>query len=90
MPEPLKRILHKVLRGNPDDRYQTGGEMRDELRAWLNNQGKRFGRARAAEELETLLHEKPAPQETRAFPIEKGVLPTPEEEATEEEQDRSE
>jgi serine/threonine-protein kinase len=90
VPEPLKRILHKVLCGNPDDRYQTGGEMREELRAWLNNQGKRFGPARAAEELETLLHEKPAPQETRAFPIEKGVLPTPEEEATAEEQDRSE
>ncbi len=35
---------------------------------------------------------KPAPQETGAFPIEKGVLHTPEEEATaeEEEKERSE
>ncbi|WP_257455610.1 serine/threonine protein kinase [Archangium lipolyticum] len=86
VPEPLKRILHKALRGNPDDRYQTGGEMRDELCAWLSTQGKRFGRARAAAELRALDREKPTPQETRAFPIERGVLPTPEEEATAEEE----
>jgi serine/threonine protein kinase len=86
VPEPLKRILHKALRGNPDDRYQTGGEMRDELCVWLSTQGKRFGRSRAAAELRALDREKPTPQETRAFPIERGVLPTPEEEATAEEE----
>jgi len=85
VPEPLKSILHKALHAHPDDRYQTAGEMRDELRAWLNGQGQRFGLSEAAAELGTLLREKPAPQETRAFPIEKGVLPTPEEEATAEE-----
>ncbi|MGZ3459460.1 MAG: serine/threonine protein kinase [Archangium sp.] len=89
VPEPLKRILHKALRAHPDDRYQSGGEMRDELHAWLNGQGKPFGLSEAAAELGALLREKPAPQETRAFPIEQGVLPTPEEEATDEE-DRSE
>ena len=89
--EPLKCILHKVLHAHPDDRYQTAGEMRDKLRAWLSSQDKSFGLSEAAAELGTLLREKPAPQETRAFPIEKGVLPTPEEEATEEEtKDRSE
>ncbi|WP_257458455.1 serine/threonine-protein kinase [Archangium lipolyticum] len=82
VPEPLKRILHKALRAHPDDRYQSGGEMRDELCEWLRGQGKRFGRARAAAELRALVREKPSPQETRAFPIERGVLPTPEEEAT--------
>jgi eukaryotic-like serine/threonine-protein kinase len=93
VPEPLKHILHKALRAHPDDRYQTGGEMRDELCEWLRSQGKRFGRSRAAAELRALDREKPVPQETRAFPIEKGVLPTPEEEATAEEEakgDRSE
>jgi serine/threonine-protein kinase len=92
VPEPLKRILHKALRGNPDERYQSGGEMRDELSAWLSGQGKRFGRSRAAAELRALDRDKPAPQETGAFPIEKGVLLTPEEEATaeEEEMERSE
>ncbi|HZI08172.1 MAG TPA: hypothetical protein VEZ71_29400, partial [Archangium sp.] len=29
VPEPLKCILHKALRSNPDDRYQTGFEMRE-------------------------------------------------------------
>jgi hypothetical protein len=48
VPELLKLILHKALRGNPDERYQSGGEMRDELCAWLIGQGKRFGRSRAA------------------------------------------
>ncbi|QRN94044.1 serine/threonine protein kinase [Archangium violaceum] len=86
VPEPLKRILHRALRAHPDDRYQTGGEMRDELCAWLRGQGKRFGRSRAAAELRALVREKPAPQETRAFPLERGVLPTPEEEATAEEE----
>jgi serine/threonine-protein kinase len=86
VPEPLKGILHKALNAHPDDRYQTGGEMRDELRAWLNSQGKRFGPSEAEVALGTLLREKPAPQETRAFPIEKGVLLTPEEEAMAEEE----
>ena len=85
VPEQLKGILHKALRVHPDDRYQSGGEMRDELCAWLNDQGMPFGLSEAAAELGALIRDKPTPQETRAFPIEKGVLPTPEEEATEEE-----
>ncbi|MFE8597331.1 serine/threonine protein kinase [Archangium violaceum] len=85
VPESLRLILHKALHAHPDDRFQTAGEMRDELRAWLNGQGKPFGLSEAAAELGSLLSEKPTPQETRAFPIEQGVLLTPEEEVTEEE-----
>ncbi|MBM7115403.1 protein kinase domain-containing protein [Archangium primigenium] len=83
--EPLKCIRHKALQAHPDDRYQTAGEMRDELRAWLNDQGRPFGLSDAEAELGALLREKPSPQETHAFPIEKGVLLTPEEEASVEE-----
>jgi serine/threonine-protein kinase len=81
VPAPLKRILHKALRSNPADRYQTGGAMREALCTWLNGQGKRFGRAGAAKEMRALFRELPPPQETRAFPIEKGILPTSEEKA---------
>src|SRR5690349_7673505 len=35
VPEPLNRILDRALRAHPDDRYQSGGEMRDELRVHL-------------------------------------------------------
>ena len=85
VPEPLKRILHKALRSNPDDRYQTGLKMQEDLVEWLRRQDRYFTYSEAAAELETLLREKPTPQQTRAFPIERGVLPTPEEEATAEE-----
>ena len=78
VPGQLKRILHKALRGNPEDRYQTGAELRDDLRAHLRL-GRPFGDAEAAAELASLLFQKKSPQETRAFPTEKGVLPTPEE-----------
>jgi serine/threonine-protein kinase len=80
VPGQLKRILHKALRGNPEDRYQTGAELREDLRAYLRL-GRPFGAAEAAAELAPLLFQKKSPQETRAFPTEKGVLPTPEEEA---------
>ncbi|ATB30755.1 serine/threonine-protein kinase [Melittangium boletus] len=82
VPEPLKRILHKALRPHPDDRYPSGGELRAELCAWQRTQGKRFGRAQAAAELRALMRQKPSPQDTRAFPLERGVLLTPEEAET--------
>jgi len=78
VPGQLKRILHKALRGNPEDRYQTGAELREDLRAYLRL-GRPFGAAEAAAELAPLLFQKKSPQETLAFPTEKGVLPTPEE-----------
>jgi serine/threonine-protein kinase len=77
VPKSLRRIVHKALRGNPEDRYQTGADLRDELRAWLLSQGKPFGPKEAARELASLVF-KQSPHETRAFPTEQGVLLTPE------------
>jgi eukaryotic-like serine/threonine-protein kinase len=78
LPEPLKRVLHKALRHHPADRYQTGAELRDELRAYLSRLGKPFGPAEAAAELKALL-EPLWPGEMAAYPVEEHVFPTPEE-----------
>jgi serine/threonine protein kinase len=80
VPEPLKRIVHKALRSLPEDRYPSAGAMRDELRAWLHGQS--FGPLQAARELSLLMRDKPRPEETSAFPAERGVLLTPEEQTT--------
>ncbi|WP_257460534.1 serine/threonine protein kinase [Archangium lipolyticum] len=78
VPGQLKRILHKALRARPEDRYQTGAELRDDLRAYLRLDGP-FGPSEAATELASILRKNPSPDETLAFPSEKGVVPTPEE-----------
>ena len=44
LPEPLRRILAKALRPNPDERYPTAGQLRDELRAFLHRPGQLYGR----------------------------------------------
>ncbi|MET0402962.1 MAG: serine/threonine-protein kinase [Cystobacter sp.] len=82
VPTSLKRILHQALHALPQDRYPSAGAMRDELRAWLQAQDPSFGPEQAARELGHLMRDKPAPEETGAFPAEKGVLLTPEEQAT--------
>ncbi|EPX62484.1 putative serine/threonine protein kinase [Cystobacter fuscus DSM 2262] len=82
VPASLKRILHKALHALPQDRYPSAGAMRDELRAWLRAQDKSFGPEQAARELGQLMRDKPLPEDTGAFPAEKGVLLTPEEQAT--------
>ncbi|HLM43203.1 MAG TPA: protein kinase [Myxococcaceae bacterium] len=82
VPGQLKRILHKALRGNPEDRYQTGAELRDDLRAYARL-GRPFGAPEAAAELAPLVFGKKSFGEPRAFPTEKGVIPTPEEEPAE-------
>lgn len=76
----LKHILHKVLRSNPADRYQTGAELRADLLTYLQ-QGRPFGAPEAAAELAALVFKKKSPDETQVFPTEKGVVPTPEEDA---------
>lgn len=73
VPEPLKRVLHKALRREPAERYQTGGEMREELRSYLRDLGRPFGPPEAAEELASLL-EPGSLREIAALPIERGVL----------------
>ena len=75
VPEPLKCILHKALHAHPDDRYQTGGEMRDELRAWLASQGNPFGPSEAEAELGTLLREKPPPRRRAPSPSRRASCP---------------
>lgn len=82
VPEPLKRVVHKALQAHPDDRYQTGRQMREELWACLHGEDQRFSTAHVGAELKALVRDRPAPEETGAFPAEKGLLPTPEEEAT--------
>jgi serine/threonine-protein kinase len=80
VPGQLKRTVHKALRARPEERYQSGAELRDDLRAYLSL-GRSFGAREAAAELTPLVFQQKPAQDTRAFPTEKGVLPTPEEEA---------
>ncbi|MFL5355183.1 serine/threonine-protein kinase [Archangium sp.] len=80
VPGQLKRIVHKMLRSDPADRYQTGAELRADLLSYLQ-QAKPFGAPEAAAELAALVFKKKSPDETHVFPAEKGVVPTPEEDA---------
>jgi eukaryotic-like serine/threonine-protein kinase len=82
VPEPLKRVVHKALQVHPDDRYQTGEQMREELLTWLQGEHPRFRNAHVGAELKALVRDRPMPEETGAFPAEKGLLLTPEEEAS--------
>ncbi|HSP77616.1 MAG TPA: protein kinase, partial [Myxococcaceae bacterium] len=81
VPEGLKRIVHRALRANPEERYPTGAALRDALCDWLRGQGQPFGRETLAAELAHLVREPPSPHEAGAFPTEQGVLPTPEQAA---------
>ncbi len=79
VPGPLKRVLHRALQAHPEDRYPTGAHLREDLLAWLHGHRPRFGASHVGAELEALVRDRPAPDETGAFPAEKGCLPTPEE-----------
>jgi eukaryotic-like serine/threonine-protein kinase len=79
VPEALKRILHTALRPRPEERYPGAGAMRDALRGWLADSGQPFDARDVAREIRALLRDRPRPEDTRAFPAERGVLPTPEE-----------
>ncbi len=50
LPEPLRVLLHKALRSDPSERFQTAAELRDALRRQLA-QGGPYGREEAAEEI---------------------------------------
>ncbi|QDE72115.1 serine/threonine protein kinase [Myxococcus xanthus] len=50
--EPLRAILLRALRQNPSERFQTGAEMAEALRAWLDAQGGHRGRQAIAQEVE--------------------------------------
>lgn len=49
--EPLRAVVHRVLRREPDERYQSGLELRDALREFLVVQGRSYGRPEAAREV---------------------------------------
>jgi eukaryotic-like serine/threonine-protein kinase len=49
--EPLRTVVHRALRRDPAERYQSGLEMRDALRGFLVLQGHSYGRPEAAREI---------------------------------------
>ena len=49
--EPLKAVVHRALRREPAERYQSGLEIRDTLREFLVVQGRAYGRPEAAREV---------------------------------------
>ena len=80
LPEPLRRIVAKSLHPEPDERYETAGRMRDELRAFLARPGKRrpFGAREAKAEAHAILEQASDLEKLGAYPVvERGVLPLP-------------
>ena len=49
--EPLRAVVHRALRRDPAERYQSGLELRDALREFLVIQGRSYGRPEAAREV---------------------------------------
>ncbi len=49
--EPLRAVVHRALRREPSERYQSGLELRDALREFLVVQGRTYGRPEAAREV---------------------------------------
>ncbi|HYO58688.1 serine/threonine protein kinase [Archangium sp.] len=76
-PAPLKQVVHRALRSNPAERYQSAAELRDDLRAYLHSLRQPFGAPEAAEELADIVARASALKRKDAHPIELGVLPWP-------------
>jgi len=76
-PAPLKQVVHRALRSNPAERYQSVTEMRDDLRAYLRSLRRPFGEPQAAAEQADILKKTSALKRKAAHPIEMGVLPWP-------------
>lgn len=78
VPTPLRQIVSKALRPDPDERYQTAGELRDELRAYLRALSQPYGAKDAEEELAEILKEASDLDKLAAHAgVERGVLPVP-------------
>ena len=80
LPEPLRRIVVKSLHPEPDERYETAGRMRDELRVFLARPGKRrpFGAREAKAEAHAILAQASDLEKLGAYPVvERGILPLP-------------
>ncbi|HZH15374.1 MAG TPA: protein kinase [Archangium sp.] len=76
-PAPLKQVVHRAIRSDPAERYQSAAEMRDELRAYLRSLRQPFGVPEAAAELADILKRASALKRKDAHPVEIGVLPWP-------------
>ncbi|MFY0563351.1 hypothetical protein ACN28E_05860 [Archangium lansingense] len=79
LPEPLRRIVARALRPEPAERYQTAGQLRDELRDFLQGAGQQpYGAKQAKAEVNRLFGEASDLDKLQAYPIvEIGVLPVP-------------
>jgi len=78
VPTSLRQIVSKALRPNPDERYQTAGELRDELHAYLRGLPQPYGAKDAEEELAEILKEASDLDKLAAHAgVERGVLPVP-------------
>jgi serine/threonine-protein kinase len=77
VPAPLKDVLHRALRRNPAERYQSAADMRDALRAYLRALQQPFAASEAAAELADILQSASALERPTAHPVELGVLPWP-------------
>ncbi|WP_158623964.1 serine/threonine-protein kinase [Corallococcus llansteffanensis] len=51
VPAPTRTLLHRLLRNDPDERFQTGAELGAALKARLAELGQRYGAKEAAEEV---------------------------------------
>ncbi|MGZ3458591.1 MAG: hypothetical protein ACXU86_08810, partial [Archangium sp.] len=61
----------------PAERYQSGAEMRDDLRSYLASLRRPFGAPEAAAELAGIIKSASALERMAAHPVEMGVLPWP-------------
>jgi eukaryotic-like serine/threonine-protein kinase len=57
MPEPLRRIITRALRSNPDERYATSSDMHGDLYDYLHSMKPLYGPKEAAEEATEILME---------------------------------
>jgi serine/threonine-protein kinase len=76
----LRRILSRALRPDPDERYPTAGQLRDELRAFLHRPGRQqpFGAKEAKAEAHALVEAASHLEKLQAYPVvERGILPLP-------------
>jgi serine/threonine protein kinase len=76
-PAPLQSIIAKALRTNPAERYQSAGELRDDLRSYLDGPRHPFGASEAAAEVKDTLQRASALKRMKAHPVELDVLPWP-------------
>jgi eukaryotic-like serine/threonine-protein kinase len=74
--EPLRAVLHRALRHEPTERFQSGLEMRDALRNHLVVQGHAYGRPEAAREVLIATREADLLREAADI-IESGVYSAP-------------